>query len=179
MVLLVGFKVGDNFPLEKVKEGIAITLYKQGIFLTIGFDNISNDEVLSFKKNKMSIDLTCVNDIIFMILEIKNIVNLSDAPFPICTNIDDFNLMASIAKEQYFINFFLIETNNNTIKAMRFIGAPPEFHKILSTLIEKQIEKNLTLETYKKNLNYVYNNFSSYNLKKMSMFHFEIKDKER
>ena len=52
---MVGFKVGDNFPLEKVKEGIAITLYKQGIFLTIGFDNISNDEVLSFKKTTTNI----------------------------------------------------------------------------------------------------------------------------
>lgn len=137
-------------------------------------DNITNDEVFYFRKGDTSLDLTYVNDIIFFLLKIDGIISLVDTPFPICSSVKDFQKLRLLIEKYSAIQFFLVETSNNTIKAMRIVGISEEFLKLLGKFIEKQMEKQITAVDYHKGLNYIYKLLSPYDLKKMSTISYKI-----
>lgn len=77
---MIKLKVGKNFPLIKMPNGIMFDLVDSGFHLLVGMRDIVDEEIISFRKNKIEMDLVYVNDIIFLILSIDNVIHILDAP---------------------------------------------------------------------------------------------------
>lgn len=173
---MISFEVGKKYPLGNVREGVIIEIFDNGFSFVIGLRGIKEYEIEAFKSGKIKLDLSFVNNLVFIILEIDELLDVSDAPFPISGIKEEFQNLISRIKSSSFVQFFLVDTEECIIKAMRLISVSKEFIDLLTILLEKQMEEGVTRGEYNKNLSYVYRELSSRDLLRLSIISSETID---
>lgn len=165
-----------KYPLGNVREGVIIEIFDNGFSIVIGLRGIKEYEVKAFSSGKIRLDLSFVNNLVFIILEIHELLNVSDAPFPISGIKNEFQQLISHIKDSSVVQFFLVDTDESIIKAMRMISVSKEFIDLLTLLLEKQMEEGITREAYNKNLSRVYENLSPRDLRRLAIMSSETID---
>lgn len=176
---MIKIEVGKKFPLTEVREGAMMDLKDEGFILMIGLDNISEKEIMNFKKGELTIDLTFVNDIIFFVVDMEDLI-LSDIPFHVGYTRTDENISEILKRDKdevYQLHMFLVDTIDNTLKAIRFIGFTKEFSNVIEVIMNKQLETKFNKEDYNKELDNIYNKLSPTDIKRMSTASFSSKYK--
>lgn len=133
---MIKIEVGKNFPLIKARDGVMFDLKEEGFFVFLGMKDITDDEIEEFKKGKLMLDLSFINDIIFFVLEIGDFL-LSDAPFHV-------GLIRPVKKREeiidregiYSMQLFLIDTKNNILKGIRVIGLTEAFSETIEHFLK-------------------------------------------
>lgn len=174
---MIEIKVGENFPLARVKEGAMIDLKEDGFHVFVGFHDVTDKEVLDFRKKKLQLDLSFINGIMFFVLEVGDSI-LADMPFHTGlirppSAIDAVTERSSA--NNYSLNLFLVDVKDNTLKAMRIIGLSEKFSEVIENLMNKQLEATFDKATYNKELNRIFNTLSTTGIREMSMTTFESK----
>lgn len=170
---MIIFEVGRPFPFE-IENTILIDFKENGFHLPIGYNNLDDFEINAFKNGKIDMDIAFVNNIIFIILEIEGILELSDVPFHIALSTTPLEALELQDGEGYALHMFLIDSKDNVLKAIRLVSLSEEFSHTLKTLIDKQLEEFFNMDDYNKRLANVFNNFTQQDLKEMSLAHFSI-----
>lgn len=172
---MIKIEVGRPFPSSNIIEGVAINFEEEGFYLPIGFRNITDKEVHAFKNDKIDIDIAFVNNIIFIVFEIDGVVELSDAAFHIALSTTPLRFLDLNDGEGYKLHMFLIDSNNNELKAIRIIELSNDFSTVLKNLIDKQLDEFFNMQDYEKKLANIFNKMTQQDLKNISLSHFSIK----
>jgi hypothetical protein len=177
--MITEISVGKEFPLAKVREGGMIDLKEEGLVCFIGFNNVSKREIMEFRKGILKINLSYINNIIFFVLEIGNAIFL-DIPFHSglirpTTSIEEVTKRNKMGI--YPLHMYLVDTKDNTLKAMRVIGLSVDFSKEIEETIEKQKEEIFNNNDFTKNLNYLFRILSQKDIKDKSFAKYETKKK--
>lgn len=172
---MIKIEVGRPFPSSNIIEGVAINFEEEGFYLPIGFRNITDKEVHAFKNDKINIDIAFVNNIIFIVFEIDGVVELSDVAFHIALSTTPLRFLDLNDGEGYKLHMFLIDSNNNELKAIRIIEFSNDFSTVLKNLIDKQLDEFFNMQDYEKKLANIFNKMTQQDLKNISLSHFSIK----
>lgn len=170
---MITFEVDKPFQFE-IRDRVFFDFKENGFHLPIGLRNITPEEIDSFKNGKINMDIAFINNIIFIVFEIEGILNLSDVPFHIALSTAPLENLELKDGEVYGLYMFLIDSKDNTLKAMRLISLSEEFSHTLKSLIDKQLEEYFNMGDYQRKLIEVYSNMSPQDLKEMSLAHFSI-----
>lgn len=172
---MIKIEVGRPFPSSNIIEGVAINFEEEGFYLPIGFRNITDKEVHAFKNDKINIDIAFVNNVVFIVFEIDGVVKLSDAAFYIALSTTPLRFLDLNDGEGYKLHMFLIDSNNNELKAIRIIELSNDFSTVLKNLIDKQLDEFFNMQDYEKKLANIFNKMTQQDLKNISLSHFSIK----
>lgn len=137
---MYSISVGKPLNLE-LKEGLSILNDGLGFQLFINLPNLSKHEIDSFNgKMKIGLFVDEETDIIAFLIEINNLISVSDVFFNINITPKGLDTVEKITNDDYGYAFTttLVESTTNIVKGMRIVTLSNEFSKILYNRLEKE-----------------------------------------
>lgn len=170
-------EVGKEFPLTKINNGLMFDFREDtGFVLFVGLANVDEKEVELFKKGTLNLSLSYVDEIIFLLLEMRGFIENSDAPFHIGLSkepLESFKLDKN--ETSYGLSIYLVDIIDNTLKAIRVVGLGENFSDILYQMVEHQSREKLDIDKYNMKLHNIFMSMTPVDIQKLSKANYTTK----
>lgn len=151
----IRYSVGDKFDKKLEKDGAVFEVYDHTFNIVIGMSDFTDEEIKVLETGKLDIYLSAVEGIIFITAKFGDSFIL-DMPF----NAGLYKEFDTELAENTGIAgaIFIIDNNDNTIKAMRGYGFDANFTKYLYKFARQQRENKIN--DYDEHVQKVYERYT-------------------
>ncbi len=160
----IQYSVGSKIDRPLDDEGGMFEIQDNVCHCIMGMRNITEQEAEAVSKGKVTVALSDINGIIFVIVKIDDILAF-DMPFNM-GNYDEFQLKEP-NKGGYLMPIVFVDVDTQIIRAIRLVGFKNDFCQKLYELSQKQWECRIT--DYNERVNNIYKNYPTQALFKQGL----------
>lgn len=160
------FSVGSEMKPKMKEEGGVFETYDNVCLCIIGLENLKDEEIKAFNTSDITVTLTYVDRIIFMVVTIEDVAVL-DMPFNM-GQYNEFQLKEPI-ESGYMMPIILVDADTNIIRAIRLAGLPKDMSQKLYELSKEQWENKIT--DHNERIDRIYSNYTPQDLIKAGLIH--------
>ncbi|HBF4081634.1 TPA: hypothetical protein KOG56_002357 [Clostridioides difficile] len=157
--------VGEKLPIN-AHEGLSITFDETGFTSIFKFDNLSEKDILGFRKGDLRIDISFLKKIIFFTFTNTTGIGYEDIPFTIhltkCKEMQDIK-----ENEGYLMTMILVEANN-IVKGLRAVSFNHKASKYIKKCVEEQLLDDFNKEEYVNKIRNLQEKYKTKDIKEMS-----------
>ncbi|HDF2795421.1 TPA: hypothetical protein PC506_000568 [Clostridioides difficile] len=162
------FKIEVGKKLEaEVPDGLSITFSETGFRAIFKLDNLSDKEIIEFRKGNLRIDVSFLDQIIFFVF--TNTMGIGDADIPFTIHLSKCKEFQELEEnEGYAMDLMLVEANNNIVKGFRRVGLNVNTSKYLKKCAMEQLSHDFNKDEYVRKITEIRRKYNSREIKKLS-----------
>jgi hypothetical protein len=163
------YKVGELFSEGKTKyqEGCIFEITDSGSYLNIFFDKPNESEIKNISKAPTQIKILFKSNILFLFIKFEG-EQWIDSPYTVHLSKDFTRIQDMEDNQGLALHINLIDSSSGILKAMRLIAIDNKRSNLIKTYIEIQKEEKFDEVKHTKDLNNIYNNYSTKELLKFT-----------
>ncbi|HBF1331029.1 TPA: hypothetical protein KNR73_002891 [Clostridioides difficile] len=162
------FKIEVGKKLEaEIPGGLSINFSETGFTAIFKLDNLSDKEIIEFRKGNLRIDVSFLDKIIFFVF--TNTMGIGDADIPFTIHLSKCKEFQELEEnEGYAMDLMLVEANDNIVKGFRRVGLNTNTSKYLKKCAMEQLEYDFNMDEHMRRVKEIQRKYNSREIKKLS-----------
>ncbi|MCC0783570.1 hypothetical protein IR152_10850 [Clostridioides sp. ES-S-0108-01] len=162
------FKIEVGKKLEaEIPGGLSIIFGETGFTAIFKLSNLSDKEIVEFRKGNLRIDVSFLDKIIFFVF--TNTMGIGDADIPFTIHLSKCKEFQELGEnEGYAMDLMLVEANNNIAKGFRRVGLNTNTSKYLKKCVMEQLKYNFNMDEHMRKVKEIQRKYNSREIRKLA-----------